>query len=370
MTQKRQTLQLQLHNRKQRELWQGRREMRSWKRMFGVGDWISRYFKVSEIFSIRREGKALARAFDKACQSHQYDIVQSSDYRLSGMFIRRRPGLTHVVRCSHVNSLLDSLESGVTSIQTLWTSSRESSWLRQVDYLYAPSRFVARCKQKALGRQVDVVRPPFFLEVESQKDRSMELPDRYFFHFGNISRVKGSDLIEQALEIAWQTVPDLNMVWAGKLPINKDFSSTYPKLSSQGDRFIWLGSLEKPKLYGVLEKAVAVVAPSRFDNLPNSVLESLAYGVPLIGSAGASIDEVVVGGIHGELVPIGDVEALAAALVRAWRSTPPFGGTKFPLLNGDFEPRRAAQKLLDYVDGDLAEKGSKQSRNDTQAVPA
>ncbi len=335
---------------------------RLWERALGALRLISRYLKVSEIFTIRREGKALARAFDKACQSNQYDIVQSSDYRLSGMFIQTRSGLTHVVRCSHVNSLLDSLESGVTSIQTLWASSRESSWLRQVDFLYAPSRFVARCKQKALGRQVDVVRPPFFLEVESRKDRSRELPNRYLLHFGNISRVKGSDLIEKALEIAWQTAPDLNMVWAGKLPINKDFSSTYPTLSSQGDRFDWLGPLEKPELYGVLEQAVAVVAPSRFDNLPNSVLESLAHGVPVIGSAGASIDEVVEDGVHGRIVPVGDVKALADSLLRAWNAEPPFDGRAFPLLGDDFEPQKAAQKLLDHVSGDLGSEGSKRAK--------
>ena len=266
---------------------------RLWERALGGFRYISACLRISEIFAIHRESKALARAFEKENQSHPYDIIQSSDYRLSGMYIRSHPGQLHVVRCSAASTLLDTLESGVTSIQTLWTSYREKKWLGQVEHLYAPSQFVAELKQKTLGLAVGVLRPPFFLEVAPQTDPRTDLPDRYFLHFGNISRVKGSDLLEKALEIAWQQAPDLKMVWAGKLPVNKDFNVCYSTLSSQGERFIWLGPLEKPELYGILKKAVAVVAPSRCDNLPNGVLESLACGVPVIGSAGASIDEVV-----------------------------------------------------------------------------
>ena len=341
-----------------------------WEKGFSALRYLARCLNFTEIFAIRREAKALAKAFEKVSQARFYDIVQSSDYRLSGMFIRSRPGQIHVVRCSATSTLLDTLESGIASIHSLWTASREKVWLRQVDCIYAPSRFVAEYKRNALGLQVDVVRPPFFLEVESQKDQSRSLPNRYLFHFGNISRIKGSDLIEKALEIAWHTAPELNMVWAGKLPIDKDFSSTYPTLCSNEKRFVWLGPLEKPELYGILKGAAAVVAPSRCDNLPNNVLESLACGVPVIGSVGASIDEIVDDGVHGELVPIGDVEALAASLVRAWRSKPPFDGRKFPPLVDDFEPQNAARKLLGYACRDVDPKGTRHVRVSKQAVPA
>ena len=162
----------------------------------------------------------------------------------------------------------------------------------------------------------------------------------------------------------------MTIVWAGKLPQGEDFATTYPELAAESERFIWLGSLKKPELYGVLEKAIAVVAPSRCDNLPNNVLESLACGVPVIGSAGASIEEVVEDHVHGELVPIEDVTALAQSLLRAWHSEPPFDGRIFPALSDDFEPRRAAQRLLDYVGGDQSSKGSRPAEEFAQAVPA
>ena len=46
-------------------------------------------------------------------------------------------------------------------------------------------------------------------------------------------------------------------------------------------------------------------------------------GVPVLGSRGASIDELVEDGITGQLVPLGDVNALAEALVNLWLNKTP-----------------------------------------------
>jgi glycosyltransferase involved in cell wall biosynthesis len=44
------------------------------------------------------------------------------------------------------------------------------------------------------------------------------------------------------------------------------------------------GSLSKSELYAVLQRADAAVLPSQVDNLPNTVIESLMFGIPVIGS--------------------------------------------------------------------------------------
>jgi phenylacetate-CoA ligase len=80
-----------------------------------------------------------------------------------------------------------------------------------------------------------------------------------------------------------------------------------------------LGPLEKPDLYAALSRAEAVVQPSLVDNLPNTVIESLLLGVPVVAFDGLSFDELIEPDVTGELVPIGDQEALTAALLRVWR---------------------------------------------------
>jgi glycosyltransferase involved in cell wall biosynthesis len=55
---------------------------------------------------------------------------------------------------------------------------------------------------------------------------------------------------------------------------------------------------------------------SRFEGMPNAVLESMAYGVPVVGTAIPGIASLVDDGVDGLLVPPGDVPALAAAIER------------------------------------------------------
>ena len=91
----------------------------------------------------------------------------------------------------------------------------------------------------------------------------------------------------------------------------------------------------------------------------------------MIGSAGASIDELVTAGVNGTLVPIDDSTAIARAMLQAWRGEPPFDGRPIPPLAEDLEPSRAAENLLEYVRLARPQSGSRQAQKETaQAVPA
>lgn len=304
---------------------------------------------VARMLAMRREAIALAAALEERHRKNPFDLVQSSDYRLSGMCVSDRSERVHVVRCSSAGRTFEQLQGEESSLDTVWINWSESRWLRNAAHVYAPSHFVADYQRRRLDRGVAVIRPPFFLEAPARRTFCSRLPSRYLLHFGNINRRKGSDLVAKALEMAWREAPGLRMVWAGKLPWGEEFAETYPALAEKQDHVLWLGALKKPELYSVLKNAVAVVAPSRGDNLPNNVLESLACGTPVIGSNGASIDELVVPGVNGELVPLEDSTALAQAMLRAWRSAPPFDGRRLPPLADDLEPNRAAANLLEYA---------------------
>ena len=55
---------------------------------------------------------------------------------------------------------------------------------------------------------------------------------------------------------------------------------------------------------------------SSWENFPHSVVESLAVGTPVISTAAGGVAEVVTDGSNGLLVPVGDADALAAAIER------------------------------------------------------
>jgi len=81
-----------------------------------------------------------------------------------------------------------------------------------------------------------------------------------------------------------------------------------------------VGSLPHDLIPAVLAVADTVVVPSvvdragRVDGLPNTVLEALASGRPLVATRVGGIPEVVRDGENGLLVPQKDAEALARAL--------------------------------------------------------
>jgi glycosyltransferase involved in cell wall biosynthesis len=137
------------------------------------------------------------------------------------------------------------------------------------------------------------------------------------------------------------------MVWAGE-EWDRALEVYRALWGGQASQVSWLGLIPKPQVYAVLRRAEVAVIPSRVDNLPNTVIESLLFHIPVIGSRGASIDELIESGKTGELVPIGQPAELADALVRAWRREVPWRAGRLPLpaIIDQMEPRIAAMSLL------------------------
>jgi glycosyltransferase involved in cell wall biosynthesis len=78
-----------------------------------------------------------------------------------------------------------------------------------------------------------------------------------------------------------------------------------------------LGRLhEERSLAAAYSAADVFVIPSLEDNLPNTVLESLACGTPVAGFAAGGIPDMVRPGETGGLVPTGDAAALARLIER------------------------------------------------------
>jgi len=93
----------------------------------------------------------------------------------------------------------------------------------------------------------------------------------------------------------------------GELPL--DASSS---LSSKSLGFI----RDKNRLADVYSAANLLVLPSIEDNSPQTGIESLACGTPVVAFDAGGISDYVQPGRSGELAPVGDVQALADAVAR------------------------------------------------------
>jgi len=306
------------------------------------------------------QANGLADALEKRHKAEPFHLVQSTDYEATGLWVQRRSGRVHAVRCSTLADLLNKVEDR----RGLHQSLREvlERWaMRRADVVYAPSQFAANYFQNFHNIKMDVVRPPAYLEIQPAAEVPFPLPGRFLFHFGWLSNVKGSDLLARALLIAWEQAPDITMLWSGICERPGQIEAWRSLWGSHVDRVHFTGQLAKPQLYAVLVRADAAVLPSQVDNLPNTVIESLLFGVPVIGSRGASIDELVEEGRTGYLVPLGDAVSLAETLVRVWQGLGPVekGFEWTSAIREQMRPKQAVGRLLELAEITATNKGGR-----------
>jgi glycosyltransferase involved in cell wall biosynthesis len=118
-----------------------------------------------------------------------------------------------------------------------------------------------------------------------------------------------------------------------RLAIIGDQASKGPKSSRAGrlqrlarelkidENFRFLGVQSNPVRF--MARSSLLVLSSRWEGLPNVLLEALACGTPVVSTnCPSGPHEILAGGTYGRLVPVGDPKSLAAAILQTLQSPP------------------------------------------------
>jgi len=177
---------------------------------------FSSWTNLSDVGERIRGALGLARAFNRRDQEHPFDVLQSSDYGLAGLFIKKHPCRLHLVRCSWAADLFIEADGNLDKLDSKLYCCLDRYCIRKADIAYAPSEFVAKYYREEYGLKLEVLRPPFMLETEIASHLPWELPRRYFMYFGAICSRKGTDVLAAALPLVWRQETEFAMVWAGE----------------------------------------------------------------------------------------------------------------------------------------------------------
>ena len=123
---------------------------------------------------------------------------------------------------------------------------------------------------------------------------------------------------QKALEVALDAlgrVDGVALAIAGDGPDLPDVRQRVAELGLDG-RVRFLGPLNRDGVLTLFRAADASLLTSSWENFPHTVVEALAVGTPVIATSVGGVPELVRDGKNGLLVPVGDRDALAAAIRR------------------------------------------------------
>jgi glycosyltransferase involved in cell wall biosynthesis len=140
------------------------------------------------------------------------------------------------------------------------------------------------------------------------------LPERPVALFvGVLERYKAVDVLAEAWRLAAPRLPSAMLHLVGRGTMRDVPAALVAELPEQTR---WTESLTTPEVAQALDEATVLVLPSRSEGLGRVVVEAFCRGRGVVGSRVGGIPDLVEDGKTGLLVPPGDPDALADALVR------------------------------------------------------
>jgi glycosyltransferase involved in cell wall biosynthesis len=129
-------------------------------------------------------------------------------------------------------------------------------------------------------------------------------------------RIKGQEVFLRAAAVMAARNPDVRFVIVGGNNVDREYEDELKRLTGRlglDGRVVFTGfRTDVPDLLAALS---VVVSPSLgLEGLSNSLLESMAAGLPVVATRVGGTPEIVEDGVTGLLVSPGDPEALAAAI--------------------------------------------------------
>lgn len=232
-----------------------------------------------------------------------------------------------------------------------WIWNRKQTAWEQVDFtVVTPSQWLAdRARRASLfqHRRIEVIPNAVDTAVFRPVDRrlarqELNLPSKskrvlFAAHGALNDWNKGADLWKAAMAKLGSRCPGAEAVVAG----------TEEPVALDGMPCRSLGVLSPDRLALALSAADVVVVPSRMENLPNIVAESLACGTPVAAFSVGGIPEMIQEGETGFLAVPHDPESLAAAVADGLARSEDMREACVAAARGRYAPETVARRHLD-----------------------
>lgn len=131
-----------------------------------------------------------------------------------------------------------------------------------------------------------------------------------------------SDMVVEAVPAVLARYPDVLFLLLYRPGVEDEMERLQQRAEELGigDRLRWEGQVPWESMPAYYNAADVMVSISSHDSLPNSMLEAMACGVPVIMGDIPSIREWIADGVNGFLVPPRDPQSLSEAIIKVFEA--------------------------------------------------
>lgn len=268
--------------------------------------------KLELLFSMLHKSLVVNKKITELVQERQIDIIQFLPvHGLSSCYYGKTPA---VMRLSIYSKVYKDYRDNKAEIAI--RAFLERMAVKRCNAVFAPSNVIANAFSKDTHRRVLLIESPFWDESGVCDDsvyREKLSGKKYCLYFGRVAVDKGILIIAEVLQRFLQLNPEYYFVCCGSA-VSVHGEDSVHILRNAVDRykrrFIYIKTLPHALLYPIIQHADFVIFPSLVDNLPNACIEAMHFGKVVIGTDGASFEQLIVDGKNGLLCKPNDAEGL------------------------------------------------------------
>jgi glycosyltransferase involved in cell wall biosynthesis len=278
-----------------------------------------------------------AHLAERLVEQEGVDVIEAQEWEapLYYFLLRRSLGLGPdrrppcIVHLHSPSALIHHFNGPVTTPASLpWVTRMEAFCTRSADALLCPSRSLraeaARLFQVAADA-IEVIPLPVGFAPPIDRDPAV-WTDGAICYVGRLEPRKGViEWVEAATRIAREH-PRVRFDFIGADIWNLQAPLAEMVGQDLAPRFRFHGPKSREEIAFYLAKAMAGVAPSRWENFPNVCIEAMASGLPVIATRCGAMAELIEDGRSGWLAEDAGVAGMADSLAEALRrclATPP-----------------------------------------------
>lgn len=256
-------------------------------------------------------------------KNEKVDIVQSvNTYGISLFRVKRIP---YIVRLSSYPSLWAAAEKDAFNFDEGIKLRRVDEKIhmraiKKADTVISPSYLIANIVKEKIDKRVKVIESPVLMPEDKELglQESMLVSDQYFVTYGALANRKSIKVLASIIDKVLEKYKDMKYVIIGRDRLVSDHGKYVmaskildSSIVCNKERFFFMGEIsDRNRLFAIVKNAHLCILPTRIDNLPNTVLESMALGKIVISSDKTSVEQLILDGHNGFLAEIDSAEGL------------------------------------------------------------